>query len=90
MRIKKAVRLLKKAMRFVKRIARKKAPDKRRKVPMNNLFESYGGYDGWLMYAETHYLPLLDRVGDALIDSDDKRLMAYLHDDILQMINNRG
>ena len=57
---------------------------------MDKVFDNFGGYDGWLSYAEHHYLPLLDRVGDALSDSDDKRLMAFLHDDIVQMTNNRG
>lgn len=57
---------------------------------MDKVFDNFGGFDGWLMYAEAHYLPLLDRVGDALTDSDDRRLMAFLHDDIVQMINDRG
>lgn len=97
---KKAIRALKKVIRFVKRVARKKvarsterAIPKRRKRPMydmDKVFESYGGYDGWLSYAETHYIPLLDRVGDALLDSNDKRLMAFLHDDIIKMMNYRG
>lgn len=86
-------RVIKKAMRFVKRATRRKtARSKKGRRPMNEMdkvFESYGGYDGWLMYAEQHYLPLLDRVGDALLDSNDKRLMAFLHDDIVQMINER-
>lgn len=87
-------RVTKKVMHFIKRATRKKAArSKKGRRPMNDmnkLFKSYGGYDGWLMYAETHYLPLLDRVGDALLDSNDKRLMAFLHDDIVQMIKNRG
>lgn len=85
-------RAIKKAMRFVKRATRRKTHDIRRKRPMNDMdkvFDNFGGYDGWLRYAEQHYLPLLDRVGDALLDSNDKRLMAFLHDDIVQMINER-
>ena len=57
---------------------------------MDKVFDNFGGYNNWLSYAERHYLPLLDRVGDALPDGDDKRLMAFLRDDILQMINERG
>lgn len=61
---------------------------------MDKIFEKYGGYDGWLMYAETHYLPALRHAatrGDTCpLSVQDKRLLGFLHDDIVQMINNRG
>lgn len=59
---------------------------------MDKVFDNFGGYDGWLSYAEAYYLPLLDRLsesGSALTD-DDRRLLGFLHNDIIQMINNRG
>lgn len=61
---------------------------------MDKIFEEYGGYDGWLMYAEMHYLPALRHAatcGDACpMSEQDKRLLGFLHDDIIKMMNSRG
>lgn len=59
---------------------------------MDKVFDNFGSYDGWLSYAEAHYLPLLDRLSESssALTDDDRRLLGFLHDDIIQMINNRG
>lgn len=61
---------------------------------MDKVFDNFGGYDGWLMYAETHYLPALRHAtlcGDTCpLSAQDRRLLSFLHDDIVRMMNYRG
>lgn len=61
---------------------------------MDKVFDNFGGFDGWLMYAETHYLAALRHAttcGDTCpLSIQDKRLLGFLHDDIIKMMNNRG
>lgn len=44
----------------------------------------------FVWYAEEHYLPLLDRLSErnAVINGNDRRLLAFLHDDLTSFVNN--
>lgn len=53
------------------------------------------GFDSlkdWCEYTEIHYLPLLDKLTEqdsVITDKDDKRLLAFLFDDLTSLVNNR-
>lgn len=54
---------------------------------------SVSGFDDWssfLSYTEAHYLPLLDKISEEgyQITRDDARLLGFLMDDIVSMVNN--
>lgn len=61
---------------------------------MDKAFADFGGFDGWLNYAEAHYLSALRHAtlcGDTCpLSGQDRRLLGFLHDDIIKMMNNRG
>ena len=44
----------------------------------------------FMIYAEVHYLPLLDRLSEknAVITEEDRHLLSFLHDDMTSMVNN--
>lgn len=48
-------------------------------MTLDNAFEQYGGFRGWLLYAREHYLPMLEGKKGR---EDTERLMGFLHDDI--------
>jgi len=58
---------------------------------MDEVFESYGGYDGWLRYAEQHYLPVLRHAalsGDTCpLSVQDRGRLGFLYGDIMRMCN---
>lgn len=44
----------------------------------------------FMYYAETHYLPLLDRLSEknAVMTEEERVLLSFLHDDMTSMVNN--
>ena len=54
-------------------------------MTLDDAFDRYGGFRGWLIYAERHYLPALDGKRSK---EDTERLMGHLHDDISFLVEN--
>lgn len=54
-------------------------------MTLNEAFGQYGGFRGWLLYAEVHYLPMLEGKKSR---EDTERLMGFLHDDVSFLVEN--
>lgn len=52
--------------------------------------DNFDTIQDFVWYAEAHYLPLLDRLyeKDAVINENDRRLLAFLLDDLTSFVNN--
>lgn len=50
----------------------------------------FDSLEDFASYAEYHYLPLLDRLSDkySSISDDDRRFLAFIHDDLVSFVNN--
>lgn len=53
----------------------------------------FSGMADFLSYTERHYLPLLDSLSGIYeaprtVSEDERRLLAFLHDDLTSMVNN--
>lgn len=60
------------------------------KKPIKQSFAGFDDFDSFVSYAEAHYLPLLDKVSEEgyTISRDDARVLSFLHDDIVSLVNN--
>ena len=54
-------------------------------MTLDDAFDRYGGFRGWLSYAEHHYLPMLEGKKNK---EDTERLMGFIHDDISFLAEN--
>jgi hypothetical protein len=61
------------------------------KKPVKSSFAGFDDFDSFVSYAERHYLPLLDKVSEEgyQITREDARLLAFLHDDIVSLVNDK-
>lgn len=53
---------------------------------------NFTDFESFIFYVEAHYLPLLDRLSEpgavpGMADND-RRLLAFLHDDLTSMVNS--
>lgn len=58
--------------------------------PVKSSFAGFDDFDSFASYAEAHYLPILDKVSEEgyQITRDDARLLSFLHDDLVSLVNN--
>jgi len=54
-------------------------------MTLDEAFDGYGGLRGWLLYAERHYLPVLEGKRNR---EDTERLMGFFHDDVSFLAEN--